>query len=116
MKGERGNWEERESSPASFPRDLPREKPEKGLRVRDWKELSDAKVEAEMDGRFAGRDRAKNEKALGVRELLKWAAPVAKAQVARKGKREREMKRMDLRDGKEGVVKQGGMKWRRCVV
>lgn len=28
-------------------------------------------------------------KKLGVRELLKWAAPVAKAQVARKGKRER---------------------------
>lgn len=60
-----------------------REKPEKGLRVRDWKESSDAKVEAEVDRRDSGRDRAENEKAW--RELLKWAAAlVARVQVHEK--------------------------------
>lgn len=36
-----------------------REKPEKGLRVRDWRELSDAEVEAEVDRRFGTRQSRK---------------------------------------------------------
>lgn len=49
-----------------------REKPEKGLRARDWKELSDAEVEAEVDRRFGTRQSRKR-KSLQ-RELLKWVA------------------------------------------
>lgn len=56
-----------------------REKPEKGLRARDWKELSDAEVEAEVDRRFRTRQSRKR-KSLQ-RELLKWAALVVKTQV-----------------------------------
>lgn len=44
-------------------------------------------------------------KKLGVRELLKWAAPVAKAQVARKRKRERD-KENGL-EGRKGRAKGG---------
>lgn len=55
------------------------QKPEKGLRVRDWKELSDAEVEAEVDRRFGTRQSRKR-KSLA-RELLKWVALVAKVQI-----------------------------------
>lgn len=66
-----------------------REKPEKGLRSRDWKELSDAEVEAEVDRRF-GMRQSRKRKSLQ-RELLKWAALVAKAQVHEPGAGKREV-------------------------
>lgn len=83
-----------------------REKPEKGLRARDWKESSDAEVEAEVDRRFGTRQSRKR-KSLQ-QELLKWAALVAKTQVrgSEAGKRERE----------RGLDSDGiGNRWRRGI-
>lgn len=65
------------------------EKPEKGLRAPDWKELSDAEVEAEVDRRFGTRQSRKR-KSLQ-RELLKWTALVAKAQVHEFGAEKKEV-------------------------
>lgn len=74
-----GDRERRENLYWLVFRAIYREKPEKGLRVRDWKELSDAEVEAEVDRRFGTRQSRKR-KSLA-RELLKWAALVAKVQI-----------------------------------
>lgn len=68
-----------------------REKPEKGLRVRDWKELSDA----EVDRRFETRHSRKRESLS--RELLKWPALVAKVQIHEEnlGGRDGEREKLD---------------------
>lgn len=62
-----GDRERRENLYWLVFRAIYREKPEKGLRIRDWKELCDAEVEAEVDRRFGTRQREPKTKKPGAR-------------------------------------------------